>query len=65
MTNKGYDYWALGHVHKRESIREAPWVVFPGNIQGRHIRESGPKGCLLVKVDERGRANHHLQAAWM
>jgi exonuclease SbcD len=56
LTNKGYDYWALGHVHKRESIREAPWIVFPGNIQGRHILESGPKGCLLVKVDERGRA---------
>jgi exonuclease SbcD len=56
LTNKSYDYWALGHVHKRESVREAPWIVFPGNIQGRHIRESGPKGCLLVKVDERGRA---------
>jgi DNA repair exonuclease SbcCD nuclease subunit len=56
LTNKGYDYWALGHVHRRESVREAPWIVFPGNIQGRHIRESGPKGCLLVKVDERGRA---------
>jgi DNA repair exonuclease SbcCD nuclease subunit len=56
LTNKGYDYWALGHVHKRESVREAPWIVFSGNIQGRHIRENGPKGCLLVRVDERGRA---------
>jgi exonuclease SbcD len=57
LTSIGYDYWALGHVHKRESIREAPCIVFPGNIQGRHIRESGPKGCLLVKVDERGRSS--------
>jgi exonuclease SbcD len=57
LTHKGYDYWALGHVHKRESVREAPWILFPGNIQGRHIRESGSKGCLLVKVDERGHAS--------
>jgi len=57
LTHKGYDYWALGHVHKREAVREAPWILFPGNTQGRHIRESGPKGCLLVKVDERGHAS--------
>jgi predicted phosphodiesterase len=57
LTNKGYDYWALGHVHKRETVKESPWIVFPGNIQGRHIRESGPKGCLLVKVDDRGHAD--------
>jgi exonuclease SbcD len=56
LTNKGYDYWALGHVHKQESVRESPLIVFPGNIQGRHIRENGPKGCQLVKVDDRGRA---------
>ncbi|OQX19696.1 MAG: hypothetical protein BWK76_03805 [Desulfobulbaceae bacterium A2] len=47
----GYDYWALGHVHQREVVLEAdPWVVFPGNLQGRHIRESGPKGATLVTV---------------
>ncbi len=56
MTDKGYDYWALGHVHKREILSEEPYIVFPGNIQGRHIRESGPKGCMLVEVDGDGRA---------
>jgi len=50
LTSKGYDYWALGHVHKREVILEDPWILFPGNIQGRHIRETGPKGCTLVTV---------------
>ena len=50
LTNKRYDYWALGHVHRREVVAESPWVVFPGNIQGRHIRETGPKGCSLVTV---------------
>ncbi len=51
LRSRGYDYWALGHVHKREVISEDPWIVFPGNVQGRHIRETGPKGCTLVSVD--------------
>lgn len=52
LLSKGYDYWALGHVHAREIVREDPWVVFPGNIQGRHIREAGPKGCTLVEEQD-------------
>lgn len=50
LVSKGYDYWALGHIHKREVLREDPWIVFPGNIQGRHARETGPKGATLVHV---------------
>jgi len=52
LISKGYDYWALGHVHQREVVHEHPWVVFPGNIQGRHIREAGSKGCALVTVED-------------
>lgn len=52
LRSKGYRYWALGHVHQREEIARDPWIVFPGNIQGRHIRETGVKGCTLVSVDE-------------
>jgi DNA repair protein SbcD/Mre11 len=55
LRSKGYDYWALGHVHKRETLHEDPWILFPGNTQGRHVRETGPKGCLLVTVRD-GRA---------
>ena len=51
LRSKGYQYWALGHVHKREEVSQDPWIVFPGNTQGRHIRELGPKGCTLVIVD--------------
>jgi len=51
LRSKGYQYWALGHVHKREEVSQDPWIVFPGNIQGRHIREIGPKGCTLVTVN--------------
>ena len=52
LLAKGYQYWALGHVHRQEIVAEDPWVVFPGCIQGRHIREAGPKGCMLVHVED-------------
>jgi DNA repair exonuclease SbcCD nuclease subunit len=51
LVDKGYDYWALGHVHKREVLSESPFIVFPGNLQGRHARELGPKGATLVTVE--------------
>ncbi len=51
LADKGYDYWALGHVHHREIVSESPWIVFPGNSQGRHARETGPKGCMLVEAE--------------
>ncbi len=47
-----YDYWALGHIHTRDVVCEAPWIVFPGNLQGRHINEPGAKGATLVTVRE-------------
>jgi DNA repair exonuclease SbcCD nuclease subunit len=53
LIARGYDYWALGHVHAREIVHEDPWIVFPGNLQGRQIRESGPKGASLVTVRDR------------
>jgi len=54
---KGYDYWALGHVHQYEILLDDPPILFSGNIQGRHIRETGPKGCLFVTVDDDERTN--------
>jgi DNA repair protein SbcD/Mre11 len=50
LVSKGYDYWALGHVHAREVLSREPWIVFPGNLQGRHAKETGPKGATLVTV---------------
>ena len=46
----GYAYWALGHVHAREVLNRDPWIVFPGNIQGRDIGETGAKGATLITV---------------
>ena len=52
MRSKGYDYWALGHVHAREIVSSDPYIVYPGNIQGRHARETGPKGASVVTVED-------------
>lgn len=51
MLRRGYQYWALGHIHKREELHDDPPIVFSGNIQGRHAREVGSKGCTLVTVE--------------
>ncbi len=59
LRSKGYDYWALGHIHKRSllpgegSPLVPPPILYSGNIQGRHIREPGARGCFLVTVDQR------------
>ena len=50
LMSRGYDYWALGHIHQPTVISENPWIVFPGNCQGRHARECGPRGCCLVTI---------------
>jgi len=50
LANHGYDYWALGHVHAHAVLSDSPFVVYPGNLQGRHAREDGPKGAVLVDV---------------
>jgi DNA repair protein SbcD/Mre11 len=58
LLGRGYDYWALGHVHKRQPANgdRHPRIEFPGNVQGRDVGESGAKGCLLVTVDGNARA---------
>jgi len=52
LANHGYEYWALGHVHSREVLATDPYIVFPGNLQGRSARETGPKGATLVRVED-------------
>ncbi len=52
LIARGYDYWALGHVHQREVVHVDPYIVFPGNLQGRHVRETGEKGATLVRVED-------------
>ncbi len=52
LLKKGYDYWALGHLHDFQIISESPHIVYSGNVQGRHIKETGLKGCCLISLDE-------------
>lgn len=54
LRQKAYQYWALGHAHGYETVLKDPLVIFSGNTQGRHIRECGPKGCVMVHVNDRG-----------
>jgi exonuclease SbcD len=54
LKNKGYQYWALGHVHNRQVLCEDPYIVYPGNVQGRHGKEQGEKSSELVTVSETG-----------
>ena len=50
LAARGYDYWALGHVHAFEIVSRDPWIVYPGNLQGRSIRECGERGAVIVEV---------------
>ncbi len=52
LRASGHDYWALGHVHEPSVRSEHPWIVFPGNTQGRHARETGAKGAMVVHVED-------------
>ncbi|MBT4073137.1 MAG: DNA repair exonuclease [Chloroflexi bacterium] len=62
LSATGIDYWALGHVHTRQTLRQSgPAIEYPGNLQGRHPNESGPKGALVVDVDEAGRVTSRFE----
>lgn len=54
LIDSGMDYWAIGHIHKRQVLHEYPHVVYAGNIQGLHRKEQGPKGCYIVDVTGNG-----------
>lgn len=57
LTGRGYEYFALGHVHTRQVLAEGRnTVAFSGNLQGRHPRELGPKGALDVRLSLDGEA---------
>ncbi|MCP5007624.1 MAG: DNA repair exonuclease [Planctomycetes bacterium] len=57
----GMDMWLLGHIHTPDVICNDPFMLFPGNIQGRHINEDGPRGCYLIKVDANKRILHEFR----
>ncbi|MGG0655193.1 metallophosphoesterase family protein [Rummeliibacillus pycnus] len=50
LLSKNYDYWALGHIHKRQVLHTDPPIIYPGNIQSRHRKEQGVKGFYDVTI---------------
>jgi DNA repair exonuclease SbcCD nuclease subunit len=52
LVDGGFDYWALGHVHEKALLCTTPHILYPGNVQGRHFRETGERGCYLVTVED-------------
>ncbi|MPQ20986.1 metallophosphoesterase family protein [Carnobacterium divergens] len=50
LKSKGYDYWALGHIHTRQVLATQPPILYAGNTQGRSSKETGIKGCELVTL---------------
>ncbi|KAA0565151.1 metallophosphoesterase family protein [Rossellomorea aquimaris] len=60
LLEKNYHYWALGHIHERQILHEEPYIVYPGNIQGRHRKETGAKGCYEVVLD-----HHHTELTFI
>lgn len=63
LLEKGYDYWALGHIHKAAILNEQPPVVYPGNTQGRNRKEQGKKGAYIVDLTEAGAALKFFETA--
>ncbi len=52
LVGKQFDYWALGHIHKKQVLSEQPLIIYPGNIQGRHRKELGEKGGYLIRLSD-------------
>ena len=52
MQVKHYDYWALGHIHVRQTLQDKPFIGYSGSIQGLNKNESGPKGYYLVTSEQ-------------
>lgn len=52
LYEKGFDYWALGHIHKRAILSETPPIIYSGNIQGRNKKETGGKGIYHVSLTD-------------
>ena len=61
LVGAGFHYWALGHIHQRAVLNRYPHVVYAGNTQGRHAKETGPKGCYVVDVS----ASHETELTFV
>ncbi|TQR19055.1 metallophosphoesterase family protein [Psychrobacillus vulpis] len=63
LIGKGYDYWALGHIHKRQVLHNDPPIVYPGNTQSRHRNEKGMKGFYDVSLSKGNSVLHFIPSS--
>lgn len=63
LLNKDFDYWALGHIHKRTILSESPPIVYPGNTQGRNRKERDRKGCYVVTLSQSGSNRQFIETS--
>lgn len=63
LVQKGYDYWALGHIHHRQVFQRRPSIVYAGNLQGRNIDESGVKGFYEINYQYNDLATEFIPVA--
>ncbi len=54
LKEKQFDYWALGHIHKREILSEEPYIIYPVIYKGVIVRETGEKGAYLIELTKQG-----------
>ena len=52
MKQKGYDYWALGHIHVATTLSTQPPIIYPGTPQGHTQKEKETPGILLVTLTQ-------------
>lgn len=64
MKEKGYDYWALGHIHQPQIVSAKPLIVYPGTPQGHTKKENQLKGVALVQV-QNGHSTVHFESVAM
>ncbi|WP_430602575.1 DNA repair protein SbcD/Mre11 [Enterococcus sp. DIV0724b] len=60
MKSKGYDYWALGHIHQPQVVSADPLIVYPGTPQGHTKKERTVQGVAIVSI-EPGHATVHFE----
>jgi exonuclease SbcD len=59
MTEMGFSYWALGHLHKPQVLSQNPLIVMAGSPQGAHLAEDGPHGAHILEIDH-GAVQHEF-----
>lgn len=61
LEEKGYTYWALGHIHKRQELQKNKPIVYSGNIMGRNSKETGAKGGYVVHINDAGEVTYSFK----